>query len=450
MLRSFLWVWTLDACGAGPQVLAVASPRGQLTEETRLSLPPRGKVSSAQLANGEPVWVSRSADDVVWVVAGTARVSINGTVRYMPVRFDSRSNTFDSAAPFRWNVKGRVSVRAGDPIPDDIMIAVMGPFDSASVSDLDTYEVSRVDVNTIAVHERRPATHIEPPLHQSSLPWVRPEPGDRSCAHVEPLSVGGATAPDALLRRALSLPTDRVVLLDADLVLAPGEAARICPRASLSDPDAPCPEGSPRLYDVDGAEPGRNARRQPGPFLLRRTRDGFSELTPWRDCADLDQQRVCGQPRRPLNDESWLTTPVGDEKGLWIDSPVACETRAPGVRMIRVHGHGQRRLAGPNASEVSSRCATPDAIPADCPWVPRAPLESTLLALSHQPEIQGGFGVAGCFATSGATSDDLALTVYDWGRADAAVKAVAAELDRWNLADTFWVSVESMFCIVPG
>ena len=61
----------LAACGVATPPLA--PPPHRATETTTVSLPPRGRVHSALLADGDPVWVVRTEDDDVRVLAASVR-----------------------------------------------------------------------------------------------------------------------------------------------------------------------------------------------------------------------------------------------------------------------------------------------------------------------------------------------------------------------------------------
>ena len=90
-------------------------------------------------------------------------------------------------------------------------------------------------------------------------------------------------------------------------------------------------------------------------------------------------------------------------------------------------------------------CRMPGSDPTLCPEVPAAALYETLFAALREHE-GIAFGIGGCFDSGRSTFGRMAAVVHDWRDADAAIRIVSDALTRWDVRDSFWVSVEPMLC----
>jgi len=253
------------ATPTSPQVRALApdalrAARPPATAVVRL--PPRGEMAPAALDDGTPVWVVRDMDDAVTLVVPFA-TDVDGQAMLVPWWSDTKS--FRNR--FVWDSHGRLLANAGWSIclgecPRVSSLPTRG-------RDFDTYAARPIDGDPERAEVGERIRGREHDIPQEPLwPELTHSQGDaRRWPDGETLSIAAA----------LARPDGAMVLLDADAVLLSGDAPRICRRASH---DPPCPPGSPRIYDMDGA-PARGRKTVHtivGPIYARRFRDGFVQV----------------------------------------------------------------------------------------------------------------------------------------------------------------------------
>lgn len=237
-------------------------------------LPQRGMSASATLGDGTPVWISRDANDDVAVVAPIEYIegrNIGTVAMWIP----RAQRFFDTA--WVWDARGRLlAVEGGAVCGADAFDVATGEYVDvctptslpAQGRDLDTFAFDRIDPEHIRVGARVAGVmrevneRIAPPREfTESTPWE---------------------APDVPLRSVASAVVDRegeLIFIDADVVFSEGDAPRICNRGDgFGSARQPCPNGSPRVYDIDGSTLNDNVYARSGPIFARRYRDGFVQV----------------------------------------------------------------------------------------------------------------------------------------------------------------------------
>lgn len=157
-------------------------------------------------------------------------------------------------------------------------------------------------------------------------------------------------------------------------------------------------------------------------------------------CADTP---ILGTPAQ-------MTIVPGATSGPAIDAPQACPGRAwEGGFYIRVHGHGERKLAydrRPNA------CDTPEADRTECPTISvHAFSNAVLVAMKRRvgDANADGLGLGVCGKVSAPLDQwNLSSRVHDWRFVDEALRAIDEELRRWNAAGDYGLSISGIPCMV--
>lgn len=420
-----LLLLALLGCAARPLPRLIALPHLP-SSSTRLALPPLGRVQADRLVDGDLVWVVRTSDNEVHVLAADAHLVRGGWSGRVLVSFDPACNCFVGLAPVAWGLDGAIVARTEpDYAPfGGLALGIRRSFDGVTAFRLDRFEVTR-DGENIEVGARWRATAYATPEDPPQTVML-----DTRSPRVECAVTMGATS----LSDAMEEPEGRMVLLNASVSRLHG-LVRLCPT------NDPCSDVPVDLGDAWQPEHDADEVLVPGPLLARRARDGFSEFIAASFCP-----HTCSAPS---HDASWLRTPVGASEGPRIDAPISCdadgERVAPGVRMIRVHGSGTRALADGTGAAMPEPCRLPNSDRTLCPEVPAAALYEALFATLREHE-GIAFGIGGCFDSGRSTLGRMAAVVHDWRDADAAIRIVSDELTRWDVRDSFWVSVEPVLC----
>lgn len=445
---------------------------------TEVRLPPIGRVHSALLVDGDPVWIVRTEDDEVRVLGARVRLEHEGNPRFSLAAFDPECACFRANAPVIWNLEGEISAYTE---PDYSMLGgtalgIHRNFDSHSTFWMDRFDFERngesilVRTRWRATEYASPGSPVLPRISEVSSPNLRcPE-----------------SVPPVSLPQALAQPAGRRLRVSGR-VLVHGGIARLCAPEDVQGDR--CPDDAPPVYEPssDVIETGtweprdaaglvfpvemQRIAAQTRRLMVRRAGDGFAEVSSeW--CAEgrtqtpsehsgppIELPRLASTPTScisPRHDASWVRTPLDADSGIWVEAPVRCEERErPNIRMLRVHGRGSRHISADET--IPERCHQPGTSADACPEVSaRALYRSILDALdehnaSHPTSsAHFSYGIGGCFDTGRSTRERLAVSLTDWRYADDAIRIVSEALNRWDLAETFWVSVEPTLCRVPG
>ncbi|MFT5355365.1 MAG: hypothetical protein ACI9KE_002584 [Polyangiales bacterium] len=466
-------VLLLGCAGQGPQLQP--PPRHIASAATVLPLPPIGRVHSGLLVDGDPVWIVRTEDDEVRVLGARVRLERDGSPSFELAAFDPDCACFRAPAPVIWNLEGEVAAYTEpnyEAVCTGCAIGIIRAFDGHSSFWMDRYDFERRG-ESIVVGARWAATQYAPspreaaPLRGSELGLVSEVSSpNREC----PESVMQTSLESALGRRV----GQRVCF--AGRVLVDDGIARVCTPDDVVDDR--CPDDAPRVYNPSsdvlesGAwEPADTAGlifpgglAWPRRLTARRAGDGFAEISTEQCVASTrpipgsrasDQRGLPAACLSPSHDESWVRTPLDAGSGIWVEAPVGCSERErPHIRMLRVRGRGSRRVS--RGDSIPERCHEPSATD-DCPEIPWETLQRSIFGAigahnSAHPTFSAHFsyGIGGCFNAVPSTDGRLALMITDWRYADEAIQLVSEALARWNVAETFWVSVEPALCVIPG
>lgn len=440
-------------------------PRHTPSASTSLPLPPLGRVHSALLADGDPVWIVRTQQDEVRVYGASVRLERDGEQRSVLTAFDPACACFRAAAPVIWNLEGEVSARTEpdySAICTGCAIGVHRHFDGDSSFWMDRFDFERRG-ESVVVGPRWAATEFGP-VEGRVLPVVSEVASQELECPEEPIQTS--------IESALSRPVGQRVRITGRVLMHEG-VARLCTSEHVVD--GHCPDDAPPVYSPSedilqkGAwtPPEAGALLFPGAYnwyrrlSARRAGEGFAEVSaeycePARVSATgSDSYGLSANCFSPGHDESWVRTPFNAESGIWVEAPVECEERErPSVRMLRVRGRGSRQVGGED--EIPERCHQPS-LSDDCPKVPWSTVHQSIFAAIGEhnhahPTFNAHFsyGIGGCFDAGPSTEGRLALMITDWRYADEAIRLVSEAFERWNVAEMFWVSVEPALCVHPG
>ena len=261
-LLASLLTLALLGCAARPLPRLVALPHLP-SSSTRLALPPLGRVQADRLVDGDLVWVVRTSDDEVHVLAADARLVRGGWSGRVLVSFDPACNCFVGYAPVAWGLDGAIVARTEpDYAPfGGLALGLRRSFDGVTAFRLDRFEVTR-DGEHIEVGARWQATAYATPEDPPRTVMLDTRSPDVACA----VTMGATPLSDAMEE-----PEGRMVLLNASLSRQ-GGLVRLCP---TNDPCSAVP-----VYLGDDWQPEHDADEVliPAPLLARRARDGFSEF----------------------------------------------------------------------------------------------------------------------------------------------------------------------------
>lgn len=436
------------------------------TASTPLPLPPLGRVHSALLADGDPVWIVRTQQDEVRVFGASVRLERDGHQRSVLTAFDPACACFRAAAPVIWNLEGEVSARTEpdySAICSGCAIGVHRHFDGDSSFWMDRFDFERRG-ESVVVGPRWAATEIGP-VDGRALPVVSEVASQELECPEEPIQTS--------IESALSRPVGQRVRFAGRVLMYEG-IARLCSSDDMVDDH--CPDDAPPVYSPseEVLQKGAWAPSEAGALLIpgaltwhrrlsaRRAGDGFAEVSsqqcdPVRTSA-TDSDTGPGLPAicdSPIHDESWVRTPFNAETGIWVEAPLGCEERErPSMRMLRVRGRGSRHAG--NEDEIPERCHHPSSAD-DCASVPWSTIHASIFTAIREhnyahPTFNAHFtyGIGGCFDAHPDTEGRLALMITDWRYADEAIRLVSEALERWKVDETFWVSVEPALCMHPG
>jgi len=137
--------------------------------------------------------------------------------------------------------------------------------------------------------------------------------------------------------------------------------------------------------------------------------------------------------------------------GFTIAPPVSCDEGAY-VRITRASGARRLGIAGGGGKGFTEGCTTRPASASDCPvlnWsVPLAAAEEDLR--NHGIELIG-LGGGPCANTQGDFAAwNMSIDVRAWGDVAPALRLVAEEMDRYDVAGYLGVGVRGLRCVVPG
>ena len=256
----------LLASGCGGPVLTAVVVRPHLASApTELVLPPRGEVRSARLIDGDPVWLVRTAEDEVRVLAADVRTERVGRHRAVLVSYDPACECFRGSAPVVWGLDGAITAHTG---PDYSQVCSgcairiwRGGVDGWTSYWMDRYDFERSG-EEVVVGPRWVATeHVRPDtLRRTVLDVPGPE---LQCP--SPLSL-------TTLAAALQEPEGQIVSFRARLD-GRGGVVRLC--APDGGPGGRCPDDAPVVVDDhltrDGVE-------MSGVVTARRVSGGFAEV----------------------------------------------------------------------------------------------------------------------------------------------------------------------------
>lgn len=442
----------LGSCASHP--LRVTPPPPHLASaRTELPLPPIGRVHSGLLVDGDPVWIVRSEDDEVRVLGARVRVNRGRNPSFALAAFDPDCSCFRANAPVVWNLAGEVAghTQTSQGAFAGGMMGVSEFFEDVAFW-MDRFDFER-NGESIIVGTRWAATQYAPshtvPAHTQELPRISPVPGPNVECPEQRMQMS--------IESALTRPEGQRLRVAGRVLMRDG-IARLCGSDAV---DERCPDDAPRVYNPSadvlekGArDPNDTTAPQPGewPWRLtaRRFGDGFADVSTEQCSTPLSS--LCSAPS---HDETWVRTPLDADTGIWVEAPVGCEERVrPSFRMLRVRGRGTRRVGSEDS--IPERCHAPSATD-DCPEIPwstvygsiyRATLEHNNAHGSLNAQIS--FGIGGCFDAVPSTQGRLALMITDWRYADEAIRLVSGALERWNVAEMVWVSVEPPWCLAPG
>lgn len=146
---------------------------------------------------------------------------------------------------------------------------------------------------------------------------------------------------------------------------------------------------------------------------------------------------------------SQMTIVPGAATGPAIDAPEECPGPAwQGGFYVRVHGHGERRLA---YDRRPGPCDTPDADRAACPTISVHAFSASVFAAMKRrvgDANADGLGLGVCGDVK-ATLDrwNVSSRVHDWRFVDEALRAIDDELRRWNVAGDYGLSISGIPCV---
>jgi catechol 2,3-dioxygenase-like lactoylglutathione lyase family enzyme len=131
----------------------------------------------------------------------------------------------------------------------------------------------------------------------------------------------------------------------------------------------------------------------------------------------------------PLGSRDRMTTPVAAATGPAIDPPVACRdlTGFGSGAYVRVHGRGDQRFSTDNDAEAFG--------------------ERVLARLKTRGITLAEVDLGVCHSDHGVGEDaQMSVAVHDWKDADAAIAAVAAELEQAGIGETYAVAIRGWSC----
>lgn len=140
---------------------------------------------------------------------------------------------------------------------------------------------------------------------------------------------------------------------------------------------------------------------------------------------DVDEK--CKAPKGTRSD---LTLAVGASARPAIDEPSSC---AKAAMMLTVHGSGKRPFSDSPGDGV---CTVAGDATCTAIWRPafRKALDEALKRELHDTE---------SYSACGDTS-----AIHDWRQANDAATILDAELARWDVSDSYGISIEPETCVV--
>jgi hypothetical protein len=259
----------VSACVRGPQTFAIQRLPPHPFTATRLSLPPLGQTRAEHLVDGAPVWVVRTADDRVFVLAADARVELGDRGWRVLVAYDPDCDCFRGAAPVVWGPDGAISAGTQPDYDRFFRGAALGirrPFDDVTAFQLDRHAFTR-DGEAIVVGQRSAAAVVSTRERRPVTTIVdTPGPHTQCATSLRPTAWS----------EALRQPAGQVVLVNASVAFEDA-TPRLCPAH-----EPRCSDATSNLH-VAGRPVGRWV--VPGPVIARRSGSGFAEVVTDASCA---------------------------------------------------------------------------------------------------------------------------------------------------------------------